>query len=72
MGEKNDLSQTELEWIRRQGRLKLLYPEETQTLQDRWQLDIVLAGNTLLLIELEPVKPIVNDKKQEEPHESRP
>lgn len=55
-GGKNNLDQEELEWIRKQGHLKLLYPEETQILQGQWQLDVILTDNAVFLIELEPAE----------------
>lgn len=54
LGGRNDLNSEETEWIRREGALKVWYPEETVEMQGRWQTDIVMTDNALSLVELEP------------------
>lgn len=54
LGGRDDLSQAQMEWIRREGAWKLWYPEETRQLEGRWSLDVVMTDNAVSLIELEP------------------
>lgn len=64
LGCRNDLNQAQMEWIRREGALKLWYPEEETWLQGQWKLDIVMTDNAVSLVELEPLPPhAVNSKK---------
>ena len=40
-------TQTELEWIHKEGALKLWYPEETAEIQGQWQTDILMTDPSL-------------------------
>lgn len=55
LGRRDDLNQTELEWIRKEGALKVWYPEETANPQGHWQTDILMTDNAVSLVELEPM-----------------
>jgi len=54
LGSRDGLTQTELEWIHKEGALKLWYPEETAEIQGQWQTDILMTDNAVSLVELEP------------------
>lgn len=54
LGSRNDLTLEEMEWVRKKGKLKVWYPEETAELEGQWQTDIIMTDNGVSLIELEP------------------
>ena len=54
LGSRDGLTQTEIEWIHKEGALKLWYPEETAEIQGQWQMDILMTDSAVSLVELEP------------------
>lgn len=55
LGGREDLDQLSIEWIRRAGRLKPLYPEERLRLDGGWSQDLIMTDNSVSLIEMIPV-----------------